>query len=64
MEETTVLFTFLETAKTGLSFIPVPPDKPIIRNQDGQEIISYEIGPYEIDEDLMIDCEVIGGEFN
>ena len=40
----------------------MPPDKPIIRNQDGQELASYEIGPYEIDEDLMIDCEVIGGK--
>lgn len=44
--------------------LSVPPDKPIIRNQEGQEMVSYEIGPYEIDEDLMIDCEVIGGELS
>lgn len=43
-------------------FFSVPPDKPTIRNQNGRELLSYEIGPYEIDEDLMIDCEVTGGK--
>lgn len=49
-----------KNVKLNLTII-VPPDKPTIRNQNGRELLSYEIGPYEIDEDLMIDCEVTGG---
>ncbi len=29
---------------------------------DGKELLSYEIGPYEVDEDLVLDCEVTGGQ--
>ena len=44
--------------------IPVPPDKPVIRGRDGAEVTtaSGEVGPYEVDEDLVLECEVSGGQ--
>ena len=41
---------------------PVPPDDPIIRNQNGQELSTYEIGPYEVGQNLILDCQVSGGK--
>ena len=43
-------------------FVSVPPKKPLIKNKEGQILRSYEIGPYEVDEDLVLDCEVTGGK--
>ena len=40
----------------------VPPDEPVIRNQNGQEMLTYEIGPYEVGQNLILDCEVSGGK--
>lgn len=40
----------------------MPPDKPIIRAHGGQIITSYEVGPYEIGQDLVLECEVHGGD--
>ena len=39
----------------------VPPEKPVIRNREGQELTSYEVGPFEVDQDIVLDCEVSGG---
>ncbi len=40
----------------------MPPDKPVIRDRDGAQLLGYEIGSYEVDEDLVLDCDVTGGE--
>lgn len=32
-----------------------------MRNQNGQELATYEIGPYEVGQKLILDCEVSGG---
>ena len=44
------------------SLFPVPPDPPLIRDSNGRELLTHDIGPYEVDEDLSLDCEVTGGE--
>lgn len=49
-----------KNVKLNLTII-VPPDKPIIRDQNGQELVTYEIGPYEVGQNLVLDCEVTGG---
>ena len=41
----------------------VPPNEPVIRNKNGQELISREIGPYEVGHNLILDCEVSGGNY-
>jgi hypothetical protein len=33
----------------------------VIVNADGQELIGQQAGPYEIDADLVLDCQVSGG---
>jgi len=43
-------------------FVSVPPEKPLIRDRHGQELLMYDIGPYEIEQDLILECEVSGGE--
>ena len=43
--------------------VPVPPEKPLIRDRHGQELLMYDIGPYEIEQDLILECEVSGGEY-
>ena len=40
----------------------VPPNEPVVRNQKGEELFSREIGPYEVGQNLILDCEVSGGE--
>ncbi len=40
----------------------VPPEKPLVRGADGRELLDYEIGPFEVDQDLQLDCEVAGGD--
>ena len=40
----------------------VPPNEPIIRNQNGQEMLYREVGPYEVGDNLILDCEVSGGK--
>ena len=52
-----------ESLTHDVSSFSVPPDKPLIRASDGQEYHTHEIGPYEVDQDLNLDCEVTGGEF-
>ena len=47
--------------KLNLTII-VPPEKPILRNRNGQVLSTYEVGPFEVGQDLEIDCEVIGGD--
>lgn len=47
---------------TPNSLFAVPPDDPIIRNQNGQELSTYEIGPYEVGQNLILDCQVSGGK--
>ena len=47
--------------KLNLTII-VPPEKPILRNRNGQVISTHEVGPFEVGDDLEIDCEVIGGD--
>jgi hypothetical protein len=42
--------------------ISVPPEKPVVRDRHGQELLMYDIGPYEIEQDLILECEVSGGE--
>ena len=42
--------------------IVVPPEAPVIRNKNGQVLAHHEIGPYEIGQDLVLECEVMGGE--
>jgi hypothetical protein len=34
----------------------------VIRDRHGQELLMYEVGPYEIEQDLILECEVSGGE--
>ena len=34
----------------------------MIRDRHGQELLTYDIGPYEIEQDLILECEVTGGE--
>ena len=43
-------------------FFLVPPNQPIIRNQNGQEMLYREAGPYEVGDNLILDCEVSGGK--
>ena len=43
-------------------FFLVPPNEPIIRNQNGQEMLYREAGPYEVGDNLILDCEVSGGK--
>ena len=50
-----------KNVKLNLSII-VPPDDPIIRNQNGAELSTYEIGPYEVGQNLILDCQVSGGK--
>ena len=50
-----------KNVKLNLSII-VPPNDPIIRNQNGQELSTYEIGPYEVGQNLILDCQVSGGK--
>ena len=33
----------------------------MIRNKSGKIIGSYEVGPFEIGQDLVLECEVKGG---
>ncbi len=42
--------------------ISVPPSEPIIKTQSGQEVTTFEIGPYEVGQDLALECEVNGGK--
>ncbi len=42
--------------------LSVPPDKPVIRGRDGEEVLTGEVGPYEVEEDLVLECEVTGGQ--
>ena len=42
-------------------FLPVPPDKPVLKLPSGREVHSYEIGPFEVDQDLVLECDVTGG---
>ena len=44
------------------TFFLVPPNEPIIRNQNGQEMLYREAGPYEVGDNLILDCEVSGGK--
>ena len=44
------------------TFFLVPPNEPIIRNQNGQEMLYREVGPYEVGDNLILDCEVSGGK--
>ena len=48
--------------KLILILVSVPPEKPLIRDRHGQEMLTYDIGPYEIEQDLILECEVTGGE--
>jgi hypothetical protein len=34
----------------------------LIRDRQGQELLTYDIGPYEIEQDLILECEVTGGK--
>ena len=34
----------------------------MIRNPNGQELHQFEIGPYEVGQDLILNCEVSGGK--
>ena len=45
----------------SLSTVAVPPSPPTISDADGQEVPSRQVGPYEIDDDLVLDCHVRGG---
>nr|XP_040567526.1 hemicentin-1-like [Lepeophtheirus salmonis] len=49
-----------KNVKLNLSII-VPPEEPVIRDGDGNQILGYEVGPHEIGDDLILDCEVHGG---
>ena len=42
--------------------ISVPPNIPMIRNKSGKIIGNYEVGPFEIGQDLVLECEVKGGK--
>ncbi len=33
----------------------------MIRDRSGNNLLTYEIGPYEVDQDLVLECEVTGG---
>ena len=33
----------------------------MIRNKSGKIVGSYEVGPFEIGQDLVLECEVKGG---
>ena len=35
----------------------------MIRNKSGKIIGSYEVGPFEIGQDLVLECEVKGGKY-
>ena len=35
----------------------------MVRNQNGQELTTYEIGPYEVGQKLKLNCEVSGGMY-
>ena len=39
----------------------VPPHEPVIRNQNGMELMDYETKPYEVGQTLTLDCDVSGG---
>ena len=36
----------------------------MIRNKSGKIIGNYEVGPFEIGQDLVLECEVKGGKNN
>ena len=40
----------------------MPPSRPVISNADGRELPGQQAGPYEIDDDLVLDCHVRGGK--
>ena len=40
----------------------MPPSKPVIRDERSmRDVLTYDVGPYEIDEDLVLECRVTGG---
>ena len=49
------------TITVASSTVAVPPSPPTISNADGQEQPGLQVGPYEIDDDLVLDCHVRGG---
>jgi len=40
----------------------VPPERPIIRDINAVDVLNYEVGPFEVDQDLVLECEVHGGK--
>ena len=41
----------------------MPPNIPVIKNKGGKIVGSYEVGPFEVGQDLVLECEVKGGTF-
>ena len=44
-------------------FILVPPGPPVIVDVRGRPINQYDLGPFEVGDDIEIICQVKGGKF-
>ena len=44
-------------------FISVPPGRPSILNEAGQNILSHDVGPFEVGDSLEVTCVVQGGQW-
>ena len=51
-----------ETEVSFVNFISVPPNKPIIRDENGRKMIKT-LGPYKIGDKLFATCSTTGGTY-
>ena len=53
---------FIEIKYKFANFISVPPNKPIIRDENGKKM-SKTLGPYKIGDKLFATCSTTGGTY-